>query len=99
MAKKHFTCSQKKNTKKIYAFSFQVKLSAAESRAAMLKNVPPHLAAAYKKRFPNFWQIHEGIRLHSGKGYDAEEDPDFEVEEDEDLEGQDFSNLSIYFHN
>merc|ERR1712029_746925 len=67
----------------------EVKLSAAESRAAMLKNVPPHLAAAYKKRFPNFWQIHEGIRLHSGKGYDAEEDPDFEVEEDEDVEGQD----------
>ena len=48
-------------------------MEAAENKEIMLKNIPPAMAAAYKKRFPNFWHIHEGIRVHSGKGYDAEE--------------------------
>ena len=48
-------------------------MEATENKEIMLKNIPPAMAAAYKKRFPNFWHIHEGIRVHSGKGYDAEE--------------------------
>ena len=48
-------------------------MEATENKDIMLKNIPPAMAAAYKKRFPNFWHIHEGIRVHSGKGYDAEE--------------------------
>merc|ERR1712200_226076 len=46
--------------------------------AAMLKNVPPAMAAAYKKRFPHFWRMKDGLRVHTGPGYDHEEDPDFE---------------------
>ena len=48
-------------------------MEATINKEIMLKNIPPAMAAAYKKRFPNFWHIHEGIRVHSGKGYDAEE--------------------------
>jgi hypothetical protein len=48
-------------------------MEATVNKEIMLKNIPPAMAAAYKKRFPNFWHIHEGIRVHSGKGYDAEE--------------------------
>merc|ERR1711935_726484 len=66
----------------------EVKMEATENKEIMLKNIPPAMAAAYKKRFPNFWHIHEGIRVHSGKGYDAEEDPDFELKEDPELEDQ-----------
>merc|ERR1712183_451677 len=50
----------------------EVNMEATENKEIMLKNIPPAMAAAYKKRFPNFWHIHEGIRVHSGKGYDAE---------------------------
>merc|ERR1712203_653890 len=66
----------------------EVKMDATENKDIMLKNIPPAMAAAYKKRFPNFWHIHEGIRVHSGKGYDAEEDPDFELKEDPEMEDQ-----------
>merc|ERR1711935_22617 len=66
----------------------EVKMEATENKEIMSKNIPPAMAAAYKKRFPNFWHIHEGIRVHSGKGYDAEEDPDFELKEDPELEDQ-----------
>lgn len=66
----------------------EVSMEATVNKEIMLKNIPPAMAAAYKKRFPNFWHIHEGIRVHSGKGYDAEEDPDFELKEDPEMEDQ-----------
>jgi hypothetical protein len=56
----------------------EVNLDATEGKAAMLKNVPPAMAAAYKKRFPHFWRMKDGLRVHTGTGYDHEEDPDFE---------------------
>merc|ERR1719461_192905 len=56
----------------------EVNLDATEGNAAMLKNVPPAMAAAYKKRFPHFWRMKDGLRVHTGTGYDHEEDPDFE---------------------
>merc|ERR1712051_596121 len=66
----------------------EVSMEATVNKEIMLKNIPPAMAAAYKKRFPNFWHIHEGIRVHSGKGYDAEEHPDFELKEDPEMEDQ-----------
>jgi len=56
---------------------------ASGNASEMFKDVPPGMVAAYKKRFPNFWRMHQGLRNHSGLGYDQEEDPDFEVIVDE----------------
>jgi len=65
----------------------EVNLESAENNAAMLKNVPPAMAEAYKKRFPQFWRVKEGLRIHTGNGYDHEEDPDFlEKKRDETIE-------------
>merc|ERR1712080_56293 len=65
----------------------EINLEAAEGKAAMLKNVPPAMAEAYKKRFPHFWRMKEGLRIHTGNGYDHEEDPDFlEKKRDETIE-------------
>lgn len=65
----------------------EVNLEAAEGKAAMLRNVSPAMAEAYKKRFPHFWRMKEGLRIHTGNGYDHEEDPDFlEKKRDETIE-------------
>jgi len=60
---------------------------AAEGNPTWLKNLPPAMAAAYKKRFPYFWRMKEGLVAHTGDGYDHEEDPDFqEKKRDETIE-------------
>jgi len=65
----------------------EVNLEAAEGKAALLRNVSPAMAEAYKKRFPHFWRMKDGLQVHTGAGYDHEEDPDFlEKKRDETIE-------------
>jgi len=65
----------------------EVNLEANKDKDAMLKNVPPAMAEAYKKRFPHFWRTKEGLQIHTGDGYNPEEDPDFlEKRRDETIE-------------
>ena len=40
----------------------EVNLEAADSIVNMLKNAPPALAETYKKRFPIFWRMQQGLR-------------------------------------
>jgi len=67
------------------------------SQAELLAGVPPVLAKAYKKRFPNYWRTQQALVANSGRGYDQEDDPDFvaEVEEDssESSEGSDVDDV------
>jgi len=67
----------------------EVNLEAADSIVNMLKNAPPALAETYKKRFPIFWRMQQGLRAHTGNGYDHEEDPAFEIKEREEEPGED----------
>merc|ERR1712212_605699 len=65
----------------------EVNLEAAEGKAALLRNVSPAMAEAYKKRFPHFWRMKDGLQVHTGAGYDHEDDPDFlEKKRDETIE-------------
>ena len=40
----------------------EVNLESADSIVSMLKNAPPALAETYKKRFPIFWRMQQGLR-------------------------------------
>lgn len=64
------------------------------SQAELLAGVPPVLAKAYKKRFPNYWRTKQAIVANSGRGYDQEDDPDFvEEDEEESSEGSDVDDV------
>lgn len=64
------------------------------SQAELLAGVPPVLAKAYKKRFPNYWRTQQALVANSGRGYDQEDDPDFvEEDEEESSEGSDVDDV------
>ena len=71
----------------------KVRDEASAGMYKMFQDVPPGMVAAYKKRFPNFWRMQQGLTNHSGLAYDQEEDPDYYEEtkssssSDEDQEG------------
>lgn len=54
-----------------------------------LNGVPPAMRGAYKKRFPNFWRTHQSLTVHSGVGYEQEDDPDFALTADKAQEDKD----------
>ena len=60
-----------------------------DDKTDVVKGVPPAMAQAYKKRFPEFWRTHQSLTMSSGQGYNEEEDPDFEANEDSEESGED----------
>lgn len=64
-----------------------MKSESGQSSVQFLKGVPPAMKDAYKKRFPHFWRTQQGLNIHSGLGYEHEDDPEYiEKDGEEELE-------------